>query len=88
MAALGYPPMVVSLTPNVVPFYMLATTVTALAYGYHLRDRRYVAVGAAGLAAWLAQSSARTTSSFAASWSVWIRSPAGFSSSSSPGRSV
>ena len=32
MAALGYPPMVVSLTPNVVPFYVFATTAAALAY--------------------------------------------------------
>ena len=56
LAALGYPPMVVSLTPSVVPFYVAATTVAALAYGLHLRDRRYVAVAAAGLAAWLAHS--------------------------------
>ncbi len=50
--------MVVSLTPAVVPFYLATTTVAALAYGFHLRDRRYVAVAAAGLAAWLTQSGA------------------------------
>ncbi len=58
LAALGYEPMVVSLTPNGVPFYVAATAVVALAYGFHLRDRRYVAVAAAGLAAWLARSGA------------------------------
>jgi hypothetical protein len=57
-AALGYEPLAETFTPNGVPFYVGANTVVALAYGFHLRDRRFVAVAAAGFAAWLAHSGA------------------------------
>ncbi len=57
-AVLGYEPLVDALTPNGVPIYVAAITGVGIAYGFRLRDRRYVAVAAAGLAAWLAQSGA------------------------------
>jgi hypothetical protein len=54
--AVRYPLVVNSLPERLLAWYPIAIAVTMVAYGLLMRDRRYLGVAAASLAAWLAYS--------------------------------